>query len=415
MNNKFWTVVSHTYVTKVKTKSFIISTLITLLFVLAFLNIDKIFALFEDDEVKQIAVVDESGQLFELLRAQIEQSGEEIELEKFKGDEQAAVREVQDENVHGALILSFNEEGLPEGVLKAKTVTEQKWINPLEQALQQVKVMIATQQLDLSPEEVARIYEPVSFEKIAIEEGAKTEEEVEQATFMVMFLTILIYMAVMIYGMMIVTDVAQEKSSRVMEILISSVSPVIQMFGKILGIALLGITQIVLILIVGFLSIRSRANDESSIVHLLELEKLPIGLILYAILFFILGFLLYATMLAMLGSLVSRVEDANQVVTPVVLLIIAAFFMATFGMNAPDSTFLTAMSYIPFFSPMLMLMRIGMLNVPMWEIALSIAILVLSVGLFAFIGARVYRGGVLMYGKTSFKDLKKALALTKKE
>src|SRR5690606_39265502 len=129
--NKFGTVILHTYVTKVKTKSFIISTLITLLFVLAFLNIDKIFALFEDDEVKQIAVVDESGQLFELLRAQIEQSGEEIELEKFKGDEQAAVREVQDENVHGVLILSFNEEGLPEGVLKAKTVTEQKWINPL--------------------------------------------------------------------------------------------------------------------------------------------------------------------------------------------------------------------------------------------------------------------------------------------
>lgn len=392
-----------------------ISTIITLLFVLAFLNIDKIFAFFDDDEVKQVAVVDESGQLFDLLLTQIEQSSEEIELQKYEGDEEAAESEVQEGNLNGALIVSLNESGLPEGVLKAKTVTEQSWINPLEQALQQVKVMIATQQLALSPDEVSRIYEPVAFEKIALEEGAKTEEEVAQATFIVNFLTILIYMAVLIYGMMIVTDVAQEKSSRVMEILISSVSPVIQMFGKILGIALLGITQIVLIFIVGFLSIRSNANNEGSIVNLLELEKLPIGLIFYAILFFILGFLLYATMLAMLGSLVSRVEDANQVVTPVVFLIIAAFFMATFGMNAPDSTFITAMSYIPFFSPMLMLMRIGMLNVPMWEIALSIAILVASVALFAFIGARVYRGGVLMYGKTSFKDLKKAIALTKKQ
>ncbi|MFA8438588.1 ABC transporter permease [Pueribacillus sp. YX66] len=412
--SKFWTVLFHTYLSRLKTKSFIISTIVTLLFVLAFLNIDKIFALFEDNEVKQVAVIDESGRLFELLLAQIEQSSEEIELQAFEGDEQAAEQAIQDGDVEGALTLSMNDKGLPEGVLKANTVTEERWIGPLEQALQQVKVMLATQQLDLSPEEVSTIYEPVAFERVAIEEGAKTEEEVAQATFIVNFLTILIYMAVLIYGMMIVTDVAQEKSSRVMEILISSVSPVIQMFGKIVGIALLGITQIVLIFVVGFLSIRSNANNEGSIVDALQLEQLPISIILYAIVFFILGFLLYATMLAMLGSLVSRVEDANQVVTPVVFLIIAAFFMATFGMNAPDSTFITVMSYIPFFSPMLMLMRIGMLNIPMWEIVLSLIILIASIGLFAVIGARIYRGGVLMYGKSSFKDIKKALALSKK-
>lgn len=412
--SKFWTVLFHTYLSRIKTKAFIISTVITLLFVLAFLNIDKIFALFEDNEVKQVAVIDETGQLFEPLSAQIAQLNEQVELTAFEGNEQAAEKAIHDGEIDGLLSLAMNAEGLPEGVLKANTVTEQGWISPLEQALQQVKVMIATQQLALSQEEVASIYEPVAFERIALEEGAKTEEEVAQASFIVNFLTVLIYMAVLIYGMMIVTDVAQEKSSRVMEILISSVSPVIQMFGKILGIALLGITQIVFIFIVGFLSIQSNKDSEGSIVDVLQLEQLPISTILYAVLFFVLGFLLYATMLAMLGSLVSRVEDANQVVTPVIFLIIAAFFMATFGMNAPDSTFITVMSYIPFFSPMLMLMRIGMLNIPMWEIALSILILVAAVGLFAMIGARIYRGGVLMYGKSSFKDIKKALALTKK-
>lgn len=405
----------HTYVSRLKTKAFIISTIVTLLFVLAFLNIDKIFALFEDDDVQQVAIVDESEQLYELLSEQLAQSNnEEIELHVFEGDEEAAEQAVQNEEFAGALILSLNDEQMPEGILKANKVTDERWIGPLEQALQQVKVVLATQQLNLSPEEVATIYDPVAFKRVAIDEEAKTEEEVAQAAYIVNFLTILIYMAVLIYGMMIVTDVAQEKSSRVMEILISSVSPVIQMFGKIFGIALLGITQFALIFAVGFLSIRSSANEKGSIADTLQLNQLPIATILYAVLFFLLGFLLYATMLAMLGSLVSRVEDANQVVTPVVFLIIAAFFMATFGMNAPDSTFITIMSYIPFFTPMLMLMRIGMLNIPMWEIGLSIAILVAAVGLFAFIGARVYRGGVLMYGKSSFKDIKKALALSKK-
>lgn len=412
--NKFWTVLFHTYLNRVKTKAYFFSTIITLLFVMAFLNIDKIFALFEDNEAKEVAVIAETDEWFGLLSEQIEQTGEDVVLERFEGDEAAAEQKIQAEELDGVLILSENEEGLPEGVLKANTVTEQRWIGPLEQALQQVKVMAATEKLNLTPEEAASIYEPVVFKKIAIDEGAKSEEEVAQATFIVYFLTFLIYMAVIIYGMMIVTDVAQEKSSRVMEILVSSVSPVTQMFGKILGIALLGLTQVALVFIVGAYSIRSNADSEGSIVETLQLDQLPISLILYAVLFFLLGFLLYATLLAMLGSIVSRVEDANQVVTPVIFLIIAAFFMAMFGMNAPDSTFITAMSYIPFFSPMLMLMRIGMLNVPLWEIALSIAILAAFVGIFAAIGARIYRGGVLMYGKSSFKDLKKALALSRK-
>lgn len=412
--SKFWTVLFHTYLSRVKTKSFIISTIVTLLFVVGFLNIDKIFALFDDDEAKQVSVIDESGQLFEPLSLQMEQFTEDVTLERFEGDEQAVEQAIQDGDIDGALILSMNEEGLPEGVLKANTVTEERWIGPLEQALQQVKVMLATEQLNLSPEEVASIYEPVAFERIAIEEGAKSEEELAQASFIVTFLTLLIYMAVIVYGMMIVTDVAQEKSSRVMEILISSVSPVTQMFGKILGIALLGMTQFLLIFLVGALSIRSNVGREGSIADFIPLEQLPISLILYAILFFLLGFLLYATMLAMLGSIVSRVEDANQVVTPVVFLILAAFFMAMFGMNAPDSAFITTMSHIPFFSPMLMLMRIGMLNIPAWEITLSIFILVVSILAFAIVGARIYRGGVLMYGQSSFKDLKKALALSKK-
>ncbi len=118
----------------------------------------------------------------------------------------------------------------------------------------------------------------------------------------------------------------------------------------------------------------------------------------------------------MLGSLVSRTEDVQQLMMPVTLLIVAAFMITMFGLNMPESTMIVVSSYIPFFSPLAMFLRVGLLDIPLWEIGLSILILVVTIALLAWIGARVYRGGVLMYGtSTSLKDFKKALQLSKKE
>jgi ABC-2 type transport system permease protein len=129
----------------------------------------------------------------------------------------------------------------------------------------------------------------------------------------------------------------------------------------------------------------------------------------------LLGYFLYATLFALLGSLVSRVEDVQQIATPVSMLVVGAFIIAMFGLNAPDAPFITVTSFIPFFAPMIMFLRIGMLNVPFWEIALSLALLVGTIVFFAIVGAKVYRGGVLLYGQSSsWKDLKHAWQLTKK-
>src|SRR5699024_952245 len=140
------------------------------------------------------------------------------------------------------------------------------------------------------------------------------------------------------------------------------------------------------------------------------------SLFIYAVVFFLLGYLLYATLAAMLGSLVSRVEDVQQLILPMTFLIMIAFFIAMFGLNMPESKLVVISSYIPFFSPMLMFLRVGMVDVPVWEVALSIGILVASIIVLAILGAKVYKGGVLMYGRTSsLKDLKKAMALSYKE
>src|SRR5690625_5133199 len=118
----------------------------------------------------------------------------------------------------------------------------------------------------------------------------------------------------------------------------------------------------------------------------------------------------------MLGSLVSRVEDVQQLIMPMVFLVIIAFFIAMFGLSVPDSKFVTISSYIPFFTPMVMFLRVGMLNIPAWEIVLAIGLLVVSIILLGILGARVYKGGVLMYSRSSlFKDFRKAMALSKKE
>ena len=147
----------------------------------------------------------------------------------------------------------------------------------------------------------------------------------------------------------------------------------------------------------------------------LGFQNIPASTIVYAVIFFILGYLLYATLAAFLGSLVSRIEDVQQMITPMTLLVVAGFMIAMFGLNQPDTTFITIASYIPFFTPMLMFMRVGMLSLPVWEPILGIVILVtFDHRILAIFGARVYKGGVFMYGKSnSFKDIKKALQLTK--
>ena len=223
-------------------------------------------------------------------------------------------------------------------------------------------------------------------------------------------------MAVLVYGQMIATDVATEKSSRVMEILISSAPPVTHMFAKIIGIALLGMTQAFILFITGMNLLNLKNTGlTGEVIEAFGLNEFNGSLSLYALIFFLLGYFLYATIAAMFGSIVSRVEDLQQLLIPMVSLLMIAFFIAMFGLTSPDSSFITAMSYVPFFSPMIMFLRVGMLDVAFWEVGLSISILIATIIVFAVIGAKIYRGGVLMYGPSrSLKDIKQAFKLTKK-
>ncbi|MFD5851741.1 ABC transporter permease [Cytobacillus pseudoceanisediminis] len=415
--NNFLTILLHTYLSKLKTKSFIATTLITVVIVAGLANLSGIIDYFNKDDEERVAVIDETGVLLTPLQEQMDALNNKITLIEYKGSEAEGETAVKDGDYKGLLLLSFSTDELPEATYKARSIADSAIPSELQGGLQQLKTQMAATQINLSPEQLSKLYEPVPFDKTALEENAKTEEELNQARGLVYVLLFIIYFAVILYANMIAMEVATEKSSRVMEILISSVSPIKQMFAKILGIGLLSLTQMALILLVGYFSVKQNLDTmEGGFFEFFGFGNIPASTIAYAIIFFILGYFLYATLAAFLGSLVSRIEDIQQMITPMTMMVVAGFMIAMFGLGQPEASFVTITSYIPFFTPMLMFMRVGMLSLPVWEPILGIVILMAAIILLAVFGARVYRGGVLMYGKSnSFKDIKKALQLTKNE
>ncbi len=221
-----------------------------------------------------------------------------------------------------------------------------------------------------------------------------------QTFFYTYILIFLLYMAVMIYGQFVAQSVAVEKSSRAMELLITSAKPVNLMFGKVLGAGAAGFTQLILLLGSAFLLYRVNADYWAGNATVASIFDMPLPILLYTILFFVLGFLLYAFLYGALASLASRLEDINTLVMPVTFLMIIAFMVSIFSMLGDvDSLLMRVASFVPFTSPMAMFTRICMGSVAPWEIVLSIVILVgCTVGI-GYAAAAIYRVGVLMYGK----------------
>ncbi|WP_077306952.1 ABC transporter permease [Terribacillus halophilus] len=409
---KFWIVFSHTYLSRVKAKGFIISSAIFLLLICGLFYLPDIIERFSgNSEDPVVAVIDdtENQQVYEALSA----SADGYKPELFEGTEEAARQAVEEEEYEGLLVLRQSEQNLPEATFYSMQLTNNV-SDDIESQLQQVKVAQAASQAGIDEATIQEIYTPVSFEREALDKEAKTEEELAGSQGLVYILVFGLYMSVIIYGMMIATDISNEKTSRVMEILISSSSPVSQMFAKILAIGLVGLTQVALIVAVIYTMIQVRGSElDGGVLEFTGLADASPVTLWFALIFFILGYFLYATICAGLGSVVSRMEDVQQLVSPVIFLVVAAFLLSMYGLGSPDSPVIVVTSYIPFFTPMIMFLRIGVLGVPAWEAALGIAILIATILVIAWISAKVYRGGVLMYGKGgAFKQLKQALKLS---
>ncbi|MBQ2251661.1 MAG: ABC transporter permease, partial [Clostridia bacterium] len=209
-----------------------------------------------------------------------------------------------------------------------------------------------------------------------------------------------LYMVILLYGQMVATNVATEKSSRAMELLITSANPVSMMFGKVLASCFAGFLQIACVFgsALIFFNLNKSYWDEGGIVA--SMFDIPLDLLVYMLVFFELGFRIYAFMYGAIGSTASKLEDINTSVMPITLLFVAGFMvvMMSLAEGNVDTTIMKVCSFVPFTSPMAMFTRIAMSTVPVYEIAVSIAVLIGSVIGVGVIAAKIYRVGVLLYG-----------------
>ena len=211
-----------------------------------------------------------------------------------------------------------------------------------------------------------------------------------------------LYMVILLYGQMVATNVATEKSSRAMELLITSAKPVSMMFGKVIASCLAGLIQLVAVFGTALLcfSLNKSYWGENMIIN--SIFNMPPALLGYMLIFFILGFLIYAFLYGAIGSTASKLEDINTSVMPITILFVIAFIVVVYSFSAGtvDTLLMKVCSYVPFTSPMAMFTRIAMSTVPLYEILISVAVLAASVIGVGYVSAKIYRVGVLLYGTT---------------
>lgn len=209
-----------------------------------------------------------------------------------------------------------------------------------------------------------------------------------------------LYMVIIVYGQMIANNVASEKSSRAMEVLVTSAKPNSMMFGKVFASCLAGLFQLTVIFGTALLLYRFNKSSWTGNEIMDSFFNIPPYLLIYMLIFFLLGFLIYAFLYGAVGSTVSKMEDINTSVMPVTMVFLVGFFVVIFAITSGevDTPLVKVFSYLPFSSPMVMFARICMSTVPIFEIVLSVAILIASVILTGILSAKIYRAGVLMYG-----------------
>ena len=267
--------------------------------------------------------------------------------------------------------------------------------NKANEALQKLYRMEAMVENGISPETAGEI---LSAEiEYHTESLGKDQGENFFYTYIMLFA---LYMVIILYGQMVATNVATEKSSRAMELLITSAKPESMMFGKVIASCLAGFIQLTVVFGTAYLCFNLNKDYLDSSGMISSLFNMPLSLLVYMLIFFILGFLIYAFLFGAVGSTASKVEDINTSSMPLTLLFVIAFIVVMSSMTGGnvDTPLMQAFSYIPFTSSIAMFARITMSTVPFYQVALSIVILIGSVCVIGVISARIYRVGVLLYG-----------------
>ncbi|WP_342424624.1 ABC transporter permease [Paenibacillus sp. FSL E2-0178] len=423
--NKMGSIINFTFKNKVRTKSFMITTLILVLLLSIGMNVPYLIKVFKGEdgakEATQIGVVAEQGfRPAELLLAYTPpaETDAQVEFTAYTSADDAALKQgLEDEKIEGYLTFApEGSEGVPPVTYHSKDGDiSDKVQSYLQTALQQVNTGLIVGD-KLTESQVAAIFAPVSIgtEQLNADAAASGSEEGDAKpviNYVVVYvLLMLFFMSVMMTGNMIAAEITSEKSSRIMEILITSASPLTQMFGKVIGIFLVGLLQIAIISASIAVNLMLPHNSGILSDFNLDLGQLNASILVYGFILYILGYFLYALMYAAVGSIVSRTEDLGQAVMPVMMVGFVSFYLPLFSISNPDTLLVKVASFVPFTSSLSLLLRIGVGHVAFWEIMVSLAILLATTFVFGWLAAKIYRTGVLMYGKRpSIKEIRKAM------
>lgn len=339
-----------------------------------------------------VALWDESGAADERLISMLEgMLGYRVEV--VSGDEATVRAGVEDGTYEAAVLL--------EGPLEAEYIARNvsMYASPgavLEEALRNAYQQSALAEKGFTPEEASGFFYPQVKVSVSVLEKNQIEN-----FFYTYVLSFALYMGIMLYGQLVATAVATEKSTRTMELLITSAKPSALMFGKVIGSGLAGLAQFALILGSGAVFFRINEAAWAGNMFIASIFDMPMAILGYALLFFVLGYFIYAFLYGAMGSLASRTEDINTSVLPITFTFIAAFMVVMMSMASGnvDSGLMRICSFVPLTSPMAMFVRISMGEVAVWEIIVSVLLLLASTAAIGWISARIYRVGVLMYGK----------------
>ncbi|KAA6302667.1 MAG: hypothetical protein EZS26_001174 [Candidatus Ordinivivax streblomastigis] len=386
--NKINIIIQREYLTRVRKKSFIILTLLMPVLFVGLMGGTFWLSQLNESEAKTIVVVDETGEYFPVLhdtgQYRFAQSGENVYAtlvisENLLTNPSALTLYSQKQVLAGAIstITSQLNDYLSNKKLASYNIPN------LKQILEESQVSVNMQILRLN------------------EDGGESASSANEAMMIGMIFTTLIYLFIFAYGAMVMQGVMEEKTNRIVEVMVSSVKPFDLMMGKLIGIGLVGLTQFALwgILIGGTLLSGSLVSsmETGAVTALISTNHLA-EISIYFVIFFIGGYLLYASLFAAIGAMVNSQEDTQQYLMPITIIILFALYTGMYSAQNPDGPLAFWASLFPLTSPIVMMTRLPY-GVPWWQLAISISLLLLTMVFIVRLAAKIYRTGILMYGK----------------
>ena len=428
---KIGIIIKREYLTRVRKRSFVIMTILTPILFAALMFLPTILMNNSEkfDKKRTIVVNDETG----FFKGKFKNT--DVHTFIFEDKDIESLKELVEQEVYdGILYIPSTSLNLPVNAKlyskKALPITLSSYLeNIMKQELQKQKLLAS----GIDPALVKAANVDINITSVRFDEN---NEEKNIYNILEMFLGLgfglLIYMVIFMFGNQVMSGVIEEKTNRIVEVIVSSVKPFELMMGKIIGTALVGLTQfmiwIVLTLLIysaGMLAITPHemistgmmneqavtTDSRQMIVKAMEMANSINfkGILFCFLLYFIGGYMLYAALFAAIGSFVDNETDKQQFVLPISLPLLFVMICCTMIINNPDSSFAAWLSIIPFTSPVAMMMRIPY-GVPYWQITLSVALLVVTFVFITWVAAKIYRTGILMYGKkTTYKEIWKWL------